>query len=121
MAATKSKAKKPAKRPAGKNGVPDDVETADVLTLAEAAAYLRVAEVDVMGMVHTQGLIGRQIGTQWRFLKTNLRTWLSTPPQKSGNEAFLALAGSWKDDPSLEEMLENIYKLRGRPMLEEKE
>jgi excisionase family DNA binding protein len=120
--ATKTKpGRKPPKRLAVKNGVPEPVGSADVLTLAEAAAYLRVSEDDVVNLVHTQGLAGRQIGTEWRFLKSQLQSWLSTPLQKSGNEALLALAGVWKDDPDVEEMLEEIYKQRGRPMLEEDE
>jgi excisionase family DNA binding protein len=120
--ATKTKpGKKPPKRLAVKNGVPEPVGSADVLTLAEAAAYLRVSKGDVVNLVHTQGLAGRQIGTAWRFLKSQLQSWLSTPPQKSGNEAMLALFGSWKDDPNVDEMLRDIYKKRGRPMVEDKE
>ena len=34
--------------------------------------------------------------------------------------AFLALSGVWKDDPYLDEMLKEIYKKRGRPMVEDK-
>jgi len=118
MAATKTKG---AKKPAGaKNGVPAP-EPGDVLTLAEAAAYLRVPEAAVVNSVATEGLPGRKIGGEWRFLKSSLQSWLNTPIQKTGNEAFLALAGSWKDDPYIDEMLEEIYKQRGRPMLEEKE
>src|SRR5437016_1716786 len=41
---------------------------AEILTLPEAAAYLRVGEQDVLRMVHDQGLPGRQVGTEWRFL-----------------------------------------------------
>jgi hypothetical protein len=31
---------------------------------------------------------------------------------------LLAIAGNWKDDPHLDEMLAEIYEQRGRPMLE---
>jgi hypothetical protein len=120
MAATKMKAlKKSTKRSAVQNGVPVAVESPDVLTLSEAAAYLRVAEADVVSSVNAEGLPGRQIAGEWRFLKSSLHNWLNTPPQKTGNEALLALAGSWKDDPDAEEMLREIYKKRGRPMTEE--
>ena len=119
MAATKAKpAKKPKKSTAAVNGVP---VTANVLTLAEAAAYLRVAEDDVVRLVYTQDLSGRKIGDQWRFLKSSLENWLSKPARPPGNEALLALAGSWKDDPYVDEMLTEIYKQRGRPMIEEEE
>ncbi len=121
MSATKTKgAKKPAKTPAVKNGVPAS-EPSDVLTLAEAAAYLRVAEAAVVGSVGTEGLPGRQIGGDWRFLKSALQDWLNTPRQPTGNEAFLAIAGKFKDDPYLEEICREAYRQRGRPMREEVE
>jgi hypothetical protein len=47
-----------AKQPAAKS--------LEVLTLAEAAAYLRVPATDVLHMVGAQGLPGRQFGTEWR-------------------------------------------------------
>jgi hypothetical protein len=119
MAATKGKgAKKPAKAPALKNGVPAP-EPGDVLTLAEAAAYLRVAEAAVVDSVNSEGLPGRQIGGEWRFLQCSLQDWLRKPPKKYSKEAFLALSGVWKDDPYIDEMLKEIYKQRGRPMTEE--
>ncbi len=119
MAAAKTKpSKKPIKRSAHANGVP---EPTDVLTLAEAAAYLRVAEAAVVDSVLTQGLIGRRIGDDWRFLKSALENWLNTPPKNSGNEAFLAIAGKFKDDPDLEEICREAYRQRGRPITEDGE
>ena len=47
----------------------------DVLTLAEAAAYLRLPESEVARLVHTQGLPGGAVGEEWRFLKTALQDW----------------------------------------------
>src|SRR5947209_2818604 len=44
----------------------------EVLTLSEAAAYLRVAEAEVLRLVLLQELPGRQIGNEWRFLKAGL-------------------------------------------------
>jgi len=93
----------------------------EVLTLAEVAAYLRVAETAVGQLAATCQIPGRQIGGQWRFLKSALQAWLATPPALSGKEALLAQAGAMKDDPYLDEMLEKIYKDRGRPMVEEPE
>lgn len=39
----------------------------EVLTLAEAAAYLRVPETEVVSLVHAQGLPGRRVAGEWRF------------------------------------------------------
>jgi excisionase family DNA binding protein len=96
-------------------------QTVEVMTLGEAAAYLRVAEEDVLHAVREQQLPARQVGQELRFLKPAIQHWLSTgsPPAKSNKEAWLELAGAWKDDPYLEEMLEEIYKQRGRPMVED--
>jgi|ERR1019366_6647753 excisionase family DNA binding protein len=120
MATTKTKAgKTPAKRSAGKNGVPETVESTEVLTLAEAAAYLRVSQDDVERMVREQDLPGRFVGDSWRFLKPALRDWLACPMPRPSKEAARSTIGSWKDDPDLDEMLKEIYKQRGRPMIEE--
>ena len=93
-------------------------KTPDVLTLAEAAAYLRLPEETICRLVKEEGLPGRKIGSEWRFLKAALQDWLKAPSQK---ERLLQLVGSWKDDPYLEEMLKEIYKRRGRPMTEDAE
>ncbi len=85
----------------------------EVLTLAEAAAYLRVTENEVARLVRDQGLPGRKLGDDWRFLKTALQDWLRAPPSKK--EGLLMQIGAFKDDPDLGAMLEEIYKQRGRP------
>jgi excisionase family DNA binding protein len=93
----------------------------EVLTLAEAAAYLRLPEKDVIAAVSSQGLPGRLVGREWRFLKAALQQWLShsQPTEEMRKAAQLALAGSWKDDPYLEDMVEEIYRKRGRPITED--
>ncbi len=106
----------PEPQPAAVNGPPSEV-----LTLAEAAAYLRLPEKDVIGAVSTQGLPGRLVGGEWRFLKPAIQHWLSVsqPPAEGLNAAMLAFAGAWKDDPHLEDMVEEIYRKRGRPITED--
>jgi len=91
----------------------------EVLTLAEAAAYLRLPEDEVVQLVHQQGLPGRFAGTEWRFFKAALQEWLSQPLPKPSKEAVLSVVGSWKDDPDLEAMVEEIYRQRGRPITED--
>lgn len=91
----------------------------EVLTLAEAAAYLRLPEAEVVRLVQTQDLPGRFTGSEWRFLKPAIQVWLGQPPPKYSKEAQLAIAGLWKDDPYLEDMLEEIYRRRGRPITED--
>jgi excisionase family DNA binding protein len=116
-------ARKPSARtklPAGTQAAPvRQAGWPEVLTLAEAADYLRVAEAEVVRMVGPRGLPGRLIGSEWRFSKTALDQWLRTPPGPSTRESLLALTGVWKDDPDAEEMLREIYRRRGRPITED--
>jgi excisionase family DNA binding protein len=95
-----------------------DTAQTDVLTLAEAAAYLRLPEADVLRLVGEQALPARCLGKEWRFLKAAIQQWLSTP-LKGSKEVWMALAGAWKDDPHVEDELEEIYERRGRPVTED--
>jgi len=104
----------PQPQPAIANGPPEEV-----LTLAEAAAYLRLAEAAVVGLVHSQDLPGRFAGSEWRFLKSAIQEWLSKPPPKYSKEAQRSVAGLLKDDPDLVPMVEEIYRKRGRPITED--
>ncbi len=84
----------------------------EVLTLAETAAYLRVTENEVSRLVRDQGLAGRKLGDEWRFLKNAVQDWLRAPPSKK--EGLLMQIGAFADDPELGAMLEEIHKQRGR-------
>lgn len=90
----------------------------EVLTLAEAAAYLRVPEAEIVRLVGPQGLPGRLIGSEWRFSRSALQQWLQAPSGPSSREALRSLVGSWKEDPHAEEMLQSIDQGRGRPRTE---
>ena len=104
----------PELQPVAGNGSPGDV-----LTLAEAAAYLRLPETEVVGLVHLQSLPGRFAGSQWRFLKSAIQEWLGKPPPQYSKEAQMSVAGLLKDDPDLVPMVEDIYRRRGRPITED--
>src|SRR5438105_3171152 len=118
MSETKPQSSKPSRKVprvgAPANGV---AECFDVLTLEEAAAYLRVGAENVLHMAVTENLPGRKIGTEWRFLKSALREWLSPCPRNSG---LLGQLGKIKDDPYIEDMLADIYARRGRPSTAER-
>jgi excisionase family DNA binding protein len=93
----------------------------EVLTLPEAAAYLRLPEREVVALVHSQGLPGRLVGSEWRILKTAIQQWLSMalPTSETRKAAQLAMVGVFKDDPDLVPMVEEIYRRRGRPITED--
>jgi excisionase family DNA binding protein len=85
----------------------------DVLTLAEAARYLRVTEKAVKQRALSGDIPGRQIGKEWRFLKAALDDWLRRPNSKT---VLLQMAGAFKDDEQLVEICKAAYAARGRPM-----
>jgi len=99
------------RRPVTRNGS----DTA-VLTLSEAAAYLRLPEPEVLRLIQEEGLPARPVGVDWRLLKTAVQQWLSTgtPTIQARKEAQLALAGKYRDDPDLMRICEEAYRQRGR-------
>ncbi|SRR6266849_10530561 len=116
MPTTKKKpAPRPVTPPAATNG-----PASEVFTLAEAAAYLRVSEADLLELVRSQSLPGRFTGRDWRFLKSAIEQWLSlgAPGPQARKQAQLALAGKYKDDPDLMRICEQAYRQRGRSMTE---
>ena len=91
----------------------------EVLTLLEAAEYLRLSQPEVIELIHSQGLPARFLGSDFRFLKSAIQDWLRTGiSPKSNKEAWLSLVGSCKDDPALEGIVEEAYRNRSRPMTE---
>jgi excisionase family DNA binding protein len=101
---------KPAAQSSGANGSARD----EVLTLAEAAAYLRLTEEAVLRMIQEQNLHGRQVGSEWRFLRSAIQDWLrtGTPSLQANKEAWSALSGKYKDDPDLLKICEEAYRRR---------
>lgn len=97
--------------PGGSNGpVPE------VLTLAEAATYLRLPEEEVVRAVRELGLAARAVGPEWRFSREAIQDWLRTGPARprSSKEALVALAGKYKDDPDLQSIYEEALRRRDR-------
>jgi excisionase family DNA binding protein len=90
----------------------------DVLTLEEAADYLRLPEETVERQA-TQGQIpGRRIEDTWRFLKAAIDDWLRSYDSRT---LLLQQAGALADDKTLHELRAAIYDARERPEVEEVE
>lgn len=83
-----------------------------VLTLEDAAAFLRLPEETVERRAALGDIPGRQIEGAWRFLLAALEDWLRTPDPRS---VLLSQAGALAEDESLEDLLAQIYAARGRP------
>ena len=93
----------------------------EVMSLSEAAAYLRLPEAEVIRLVHAQGLPGRLAGTEWRFLRAAVQHWIScgSPTWETRKAAILEMAGKYKVDPDLEQIVEDAYRRRGRRITED--
>lgn len=114
MPRTKSRPEPPSRTPlpAGLNGL-----AGDVLSLSEAAAYLRLPEQEVLRLVREQELPGRQAGADWRFLKAAIQAWLCQPAPRQ-KDFWETCGGVFKDDPQLEAIVREAYRRRGRPLSE---
>lgn len=84
----------------------------DVLTLEEAASYLRLPQ-DTLARQAAEGNIpGRRIEDSWRFLKTALDDWLRRQDTRT---ILIQQAGALADDAQLAELRAMIYRARKRP------
>ena len=50
--------------------------TSEILTRAEAAAFIRVSEKTLGEMARTRRIPSQKVGREWRFLRSALETWL---------------------------------------------
>jgi len=74
----------------------------DVLTLDEAAAYLRISAEELSDLAGRHAVPGRRVGEHWRFSRPALDAWLAAPVQ----------AGQIDETPPIE--AETLGELRGR-------
>ena len=83
----------------------------EVLTLEEAAGYLKLPQ-DMMEREVNRGKIpGRRIDRTWRFHKSALDEWLHGQDSRS---VLLGQAGALADDETLADLRKGIYAARGR-------
>ena len=70
---------------------------------------MRVGEAELEQLADRQNIPGRKIGSEWRFLRFALESWLGGPTSK---ERLLAHAGAARNDPYFDEMQKEIDKRR---------
>jgi excisionase family DNA binding protein len=74
----------------------------EILTLAEAAEYLRIAEEKLADLAIDGGVPARRIGGEWRFLRKALDDWLRYSGRRDGSP----FPPHWLlEDPFAEELL----------------
>jgi excisionase family DNA binding protein len=83
----------------------------DVLTLEEAAKYLRLSKDILERQVLKGNIPGKRIEDTWRFLKAALDDWLRSQDSRT---VLLQQAGVFAQDETLEELRRDIYRQRGR-------
>jgi excisionase family DNA binding protein len=88
----------------------------DVLTLEEAAEYLRLPKETIERQAVQGQIPGRRIEDTWRFLKAAIDDWLRSYDSRI---LLLQQAGALANDKTLHELRATIYEERGRPETEE--
>jgi len=89
--------------------------TVEVLTLEEAAGYLRLPEEAIEREAAMGHIPARRIEDTWRFLKAALDDWLRGQDSRT---VLLQQAGALADDETLDALLADVYARRGRPEVE---
>lgn len=56
--------------------VPAEATAAEVLTIDELSAYLKIAKSTLYKLAQDGKLPGQKIGKHWRFRKANIDLWL---------------------------------------------
>jgi excisionase family DNA binding protein len=84
---------------------------ADVLTLEEVAAYLRLSPEVVEAHASAGSLPGRRIADTWRFLRPAIDEWLRAQDSRT---VLLQQAGVLADDETLADLRASIYAQRRR-------
>ena len=91
-------------------------ELPQVLTLEEAANYLRLPKEIVERQAARGQIPGRCIEATWRFLKAAIDEWLRSQDSRM---VLLQQAGALAADDTLSGLRAAIYAERGRPETEE--
>ena len=72
----------------------ENADAPDILTLAEAAEFIRVSEKTLGEMARTRRIPSQKVGREWRFLRTGLEAWLAG---ESGHAATRGVASRTAD------------------------
>jgi excisionase family DNA binding protein len=96
------------------NGQPMTSASLDILTLQEAAEFLRVSAEGLSKDASEGHAPAQRVAGEWRFSKAALLAWFTAPskPRPGSKEAVLSVAGLWKDDPTVDDMIKDIYERR---------
>jgi len=94
-----------------------------VFDIGQAAAFLKVADIEIQKLIDSGNFPGRKLGAEWRVLKSAICDWLNgnyREPNdwREANRRLLEAAGSWKDDDFLDDLVDNVYRERKKIRVE---
>ncbi len=95
--------------------MPETTTMPEVLTLEDAGRFLKLSPDVVVRQAEAGEIPGRKVEGSWRFLLSALKDWLGRRDSKA---IFLEQAGAFKGDESMEELVAEIYRARGRSEME---
>jgi excisionase family DNA binding protein len=87
----------------------------DVLTLSDAAKFLRLPRSKVRDAAEAGEIPGLKVRGVWLIIKSVLLEWFRGGPMPSV-DSFLRQAGLFNDDEALTALVEAVYRDRGRPL-----
>ena len=87
----------------------------DVLTLDEAADYLRLPKETIAREAAQGHIPGRRIEDTWRFLKAAIDEWLRSQDSRL---ILLQQVGALAGDKTLGRLRKDVYRARKRPEIE---
>ena len=82
-----------------------DSGAGEVMTLAEVAVYLKVAEKTVLRMVHKGQIPCAKVASQWRFLRSMIDDWLTAKMRVVPRNDLARLIESFPDVVPLSRLL----------------
>jgi PTS system nitrogen regulatory IIA component len=83
----------------------NNVEKNEIMTLAEVAQYLKLAEKTVLRMVRRGEIPAAKIASQWRFMRPVIRDWIAGQMQTMTPAELESLAAKEKPILPLNEVL----------------
>lgn len=87
-----------------------DPQFEEILTLAEAATYLRVDEAGLEKMADGGDIPARKVAGQWRFSRRALEAWLRFPGLHPAE--YIRFSHRWLEEPPFMEEMFRLFEKR---------
>lgn len=95
--------------------MPNEPSAPEVLTLREAARYIRVSDKTLREMAKANRVPAQKVGREWRFLREALKQWLMSPPSTPAAGQSPSAGGNGQPAPSLASEPATLYQKEIKP------